>query len=165
MKTLIIVRHAKAEHGAGRDFDRSLSARGREDAPLIARHLASAGLQPDHMCSSSAARALETAELLAGTLAYPPEAIAQQERIYHADVSDMLSIIRSFDESHRIAVLVGHNPTMHGLAESLTRERLDEMPTCGAAWVDLDVRFWHDIGRGSGTLRRMLTPKHLRKEN
>ena len=58
------MRHAKAESGVPgqRDFDRSLSARGRDDAARMGRLLAKLRSVPDAIVASPAARAKETAE-------------------------------------------------------------------------------------------------------
>ena len=62
MRRLILFRHAKTEaRPPGReDIDRVLLARGRSDAALIGQVLAKAGLSPDLVLVSPAARARET---------------------------------------------------------------------------------------------------------
>ena len=83
MKTLLLLRHAKSDWGnpSQGDFDRPLSARGREAAPLMGAYLAQQGLRPDLVLCSAAARARQTCDLVlralggdipvAGTLRVP----------------------------------------------------------------------------------------------
>src|SRR3954452_6820792 len=49
MRRLIVLRHAKAEHATsnGRDFDRTLAARGREDSGKMGAYMARHGLVPE----------------------------------------------------------------------------------------------------------------------
>ncbi|HWW25895.1 MAG TPA: histidine phosphatase family protein, partial [Caulobacter sp.] len=49
MDRLILMRHGKAEQHAasGGDFERALAPRGQNDAALMAKVLAKAGLSPD----------------------------------------------------------------------------------------------------------------------
>ena len=58
MKTLLLIRHAKAERPspAVPDHDRILEERGRRDAPEMGRRLKLRGLQPSLMISSTASR-------------------------------------------------------------------------------------------------------------
>jgi len=65
-----LVRHAEAVAGdeAGSDHDRWLTARGREQARVLARLLREQGVAPDAVLSSPLPRALQTAELVAAGL-------------------------------------------------------------------------------------------------
>src|SRR5690606_6412988 len=70
MKTLFLVRHAKAvppQPGLP-DHDRTLNDRGRRDAPEMGRRIAQRGVLPNLMITSTAARARTTAQLLAAEL-------------------------------------------------------------------------------------------------
>lgn len=66
MQRLILMRHAEAERaaGSGRDRDRVLSARGRNDAAAMGRALAGRGMRPDLALVSPAARTRQTWDLL-----------------------------------------------------------------------------------------------------
>ena len=79
MKTLYIVRHAKAiVRGTGiPDFDRSLAERGIKDARKMSKRQAKAGAEPQLLISSPAKRAIETARIFAKRLDYPKKAIVQ----------------------------------------------------------------------------------------
>ena len=65
MKTLWLLRHAKASQGGDglADRDRPLNARGRDAAARIGRHLAEREVCPELVLCSSALRTRETVEL------------------------------------------------------------------------------------------------------
>ena len=66
MKTLLILRHAKAaSHPSGNDHDRPLNGRGEKQAPAVGKWLADHKLTPELIVSSTALRAHETAQLVA----------------------------------------------------------------------------------------------------
>jgi phosphohistidine phosphatase len=103
MDRLILLRHGKAEADApsGRDFDRALTDRGRRDAALIARILDEAGLAPDLVLVSPAARAAQTWEAAA---AFFPKARAVE------------------GAAAGTVMVVGHNPGLGQLAAWLAQE-------------------------------------------
>ena len=72
MKTLFLIRHAKSswDDPALSDKDRPLGDRGRRDAPRMGKRLAKRNVRPDLILSSSARRALTTAEIIAKKLDY-----------------------------------------------------------------------------------------------
>ena len=67
MKQLLLVRHAKSSWANidQDDFNRPLNERGHVDAPMMARRLLARGLSIDLIVSSTALRALTTAEYFA----------------------------------------------------------------------------------------------------
>ena len=69
MKTIFLIRHAKSswdEPGLS-DFERPLNERGRRDAPRMAEKLKGRGAVIEHILSSTARRAVRTAEAFAKT--------------------------------------------------------------------------------------------------
>ena len=67
MKTLLALRHAKSSWGNANltDFERPLNKRGQRDAPRMGELLKERDLTPDLIITSSAERALATAEAVA----------------------------------------------------------------------------------------------------
>ncbi|MBK6712098.1 MAG: histidine phosphatase family protein [Chloroflexi bacterium] len=67
MKTLLVLRHAKSSWSNDflSDHQRPLNDRGKQDAPRMGRLLRDEELTPDLIITSSAERALSTAELVA----------------------------------------------------------------------------------------------------
>ncbi|HDP89382.1 MAG TPA: histidine phosphatase family protein [Thioalkalivibrio sp.] len=163
MKTLILVRHGKSswDQPALADFDRPLLPRGQKDARLIGEFLAGHHLVPDVIRVSPALRARETARILADALGYPTAGIDEEPAIYEAAVSDLLGVLRATRNGDTL-LMVGHNPGFSVLLNSLTDETHEDLPTCGTAVVEFNVKEWSDILPGSGRLRWLQRPKQLR---
>ena len=156
MKILTLFRHAKTERDSdsGRDFDRRLMARGREDSKRIGHEIRQLGLKLDLVLSSPAARAAETAELAGLEVRF-------DERIYDASSGQLLDIVRSMDEEIDRLAMVGHNPGFERLASRLIGQDI-EMPTGSLAEIAVPVERWKEAGEATGRLTRFIKPKELR---
>lgn len=75
MKTLIIIRHSKAEKGSGRDIDRHLTETGHRDAIQVAELLKSKGYEIDKILSSNSERTKRTTQLFSGVLGIDNDAV------------------------------------------------------------------------------------------
>ncbi|MCB1236561.1 MAG: histidine phosphatase family protein, partial [Verrucomicrobiae bacterium] len=63
------------------------------------------------------------------------------------------------------ALILGHNPGFHDLANRLLRDGgIDEFVTCAVVRLDLDVAFWGEVEAGCGRLREHFWPRQLRRE-
>ena len=84
MKTLVLMRHGKADVSApsGRDFDRVLSPKGREQVKVMLAWLKEQGILPDSIISSSALRTQETARGMATGLGIALETIDWRKDLY-----------------------------------------------------------------------------------
>jgi len=145
MKTLMILRHAKAEPSeeGQSDRDRPLAPRGEKDAPRIGRWLKEQQLTPDLIVSSSAVRAEATAGLVAQACGYE-KPIDLRNELYLATPATYVQVIRELgDDANRILV-VGHNPTLDELLYLLCGNH-DGFPTGGLAVVQLDVASWEEV--------------------
>ena len=111
-KTLVLMRHAKAEEGPGQpDHDRELSGRGRRDASAAGRWLRDEGLVPDLVICSTAVRTRQTWEHACHGGANA-EFVEFRRSVYLGGVEQTLETIRE-DAGDTVGVLVvGHNPTM-----------------------------------------------------
>jgi phosphohistidine phosphatase len=166
MKTLYILRHAKAERESdtGRDFDRPLADRGWSDAERVGREAAKRGVQPDAVCSSPARRAAETVEAFArGFGEIEPEF---EPGIYEAPVARLMDIVASTDDMVGRLLIVGHNPGFEGLVGALA-ERLPDasggvFPTAALAVIDLPIEHWRELRERSGEIAALILPRDLR---
>ena len=118
-RTLVLLRHAKAEHPSGypQDIDRPLSSRGRADATAAGRWLVEAGLVPELVLCSSAVRTRETWRSAAETVGDIP--VVYEPRLYLAGVLDALDLIQKTDASVSVLLVIGHNPTLSALSATL----------------------------------------------
>lgn len=151
-KRLYLVRHAKSSWSNARqsDFQRPLSERGLQAAPLMARRLKEREEIPSLMVSSPAKRAITTALLFAETFGHPEEAIERKMEIYTGGAEALLEIVRSLPEDCRSAMLFGHNPSMTIFSNLLSGEQLADMATCGVICIDMGKPLWREIGERSG---------------
>ncbi len=148
MKTLVIVRHAKSswDNAVLSDHQRSLSKRGLKDAPIMGARLAELGPPVDRVISSSATRALTTAELMIHEIGLPWDEIQIEDALYHATEEDMIDLINEQEDYLDGLMLFGHNPGMTYLVNDLSDLDLDNLPTCGVAVLQFDVNSWTEIG-------------------
>jgi phosphohistidine phosphatase len=163
MKTLLILRHAKAQPDApDGDWARVLTARGQSDSETIGAHIRDLVGTPDAIVTSDATRARQTAEIAAtatgfdGSLTLEPEA-------YGADVNTLLALIRGLPDEAESVVLVGHNPGLEELATALSSSDVRPMrlPTAGLAHLEFDVPRWEDVRKGTGRWRGLATRRSV----
>ena len=167
MKELILIRHAKSswDHPGLGDHDRPLNGRGEKAAPRVGSALAERGIDPDVMISSTAVRAYTTARIIAGELGYPEGEILRDEAIYLASVPTLMGVVQGIDEAYQSAILFGHNPGFHDLANTLLRNPVVErLVTCAVVRMQLDVEHWGAVGPGDGKLIEHLWPRMLADE-
>ena len=159
MRTLLLMRHAKAERGAATqtDHDRALAPRGQAAAPAMAAWLRDRVLQPDQVLVSSANRAHETAQLVCEALELKPPHVHPE--LYMPSVDDMLGALAM--ASGQCVLLVSHNPSCEVFIESMTGA-CETMPTAAIAVIQFDVDDWSDLlVERSGTLVQVQRPREL----
>jgi phosphohistidine phosphatase len=176
MRRLMLLRHAKTEHAApsGRDQDRRLDSRGRNDAAEIGGWIGRHPPFPDLVLVSPAIRSHQTWEIAWDAMKdlAPQPQIELMPELYGADPSELLQIIReaSGPDPHRL-MLVGHNPGMHGLALALAgsgdpagRNALaGNLPTSGLAVFDFAIEDWSEVAFRRGRLVLFVNPKLLKQ--
>ncbi|MEW1862988.1 histidine phosphatase family protein [Streptomyces sp. NBC_00669] len=117
-RTIVLLRHAKADWPSVPDHERPLADRGRLDAPAAGRRFTDDGITPDLALCSTATRTRETWKLVAHEMTHRPKTV-YEERLYDASLGDLLALIGETPDSVGSLLLVGHNPGMHALAEAL----------------------------------------------
>jgi phosphohistidine phosphatase len=161
MKTLTLVRHAKSswEFPELPDADRPLNKRGKNDAPAMGQRLAGKALSPDLIVTSPAKRALKTAKMVAGEIGYPKKKLVINERVYLADVVELMSVLHEIDNNYKDVFLVGHNPGLTDLVNDLMDESILNVPTCGVVRATFNIETWKALGKGRGELEFFDYPK------
>lgn len=160
------MRHAKSswrDSGVD-DHERPLNGRGRRAAPIMARLLRERGLEPDHVLTSSATRAQDTARTVAEELGYSgPFEVTRQ--LYLADVKTYLAAIADLPSSVERPLILGHNPGISELVFALTGTEVD-MPTASVAFVELRAENWGLIEpRSAGKLAGYFRPPKDEKKS
>jgi phosphohistidine phosphatase len=169
MSELYLLRHAKAvsKDSDFRDIDRPLDERGRDGARAIAQWLARNKVRPGLVLCSPAARTRETLDLVAGAFGPPPD-IRYESGLYLADADRLLARLRDVPEQVQCAMLVGHNPGIHELAQSLcdvtggplAGRLAANLPTAGLAQYRIEVE-WSGLRRRGARLIALVSPKDL----
>jgi phosphohistidine phosphatase len=150
-----LIRHAKAADG---DLDRrrSLTPEGVAAAEGIGRYLADVEPSPDRVVVSPARRAAQTWAAAARALAGAPEP-DEDERIYDNTVDALHELVRDTPPDISSLVLVGHNPSMHALAQvtddgtgdvALRKTLAERFPTAAVAVFDI-TEDWATLDRGT----------------
>src|SRR5215831_14638089 len=113
MRRLMLLRHAKSDRSdpGAPDHDRGLNPRGRESAPRIGAYMASHGLIPDLVISSTAVRTRETWKLVAAAFRDAPK-VLYDGRIYENDPEILLDLITATPSAVHALLLVGHSPSL-----------------------------------------------------
>ena len=176
MRRLMLLRHSKTENDApsGRDLDRRLDNRGRQDAAEIGGWIGRHPPFPDSVLVSHAIRAHQTWEIAWEAMKdLGPEPLVELvPELYGADPAQLLQIIRAASETDpRRLMLVGHNPGMHELAlvlagggDAAGRKALaDNLPTSGLAIFDFAIDDWTDVAFRRGRLELFVSPKLLKQ--
>ncbi len=160
MKTLFLVRHAKSSRDDPTlpDKDRPLNERGMRDASRVGEQLAKRGAKPDLILSSSARRALTTAETVAKKLDYRRKDIVVEDRLYAATPDDLLAVVHELDDKAKRVMLFGHNPELTELAHRLSG-KITDMATCAVAEFTFDAKSWANIGEDKLTKATLDYPK------
>lgn len=165
-----VLRHAKAASQGPDDHSRPLTARGTRQATDVGAYLAgdplAAAPVPALVLSSSARRAVQTAELVISELG-PGVELVVERALYGADADDVVEIIRGVAGDAPSVMVVGHNPTVHELALLLLdaedyagRARIEHgFPTAALAVAAVPADSWPRLSLGTGTLLELRTPR------
>lgn len=155
---LHLLRHAHAGDPArwhGDDDVRPLSERGRRQAEQVAKLLARTGEAPDLFITSSRARAVETAEIVARAL--KAEVVVDRRLEGPLDPDLVTDILRAAGEAER-PCLVGHDPDFSELLGDLVGSCTIPMRKGALARVDFAGP---TIATGRGILRYFIPPELL----
>ena len=159
-RTLVVMRHAKAEQAGPTDYERPLAPRGHVDAAAAGEWLRGHGVTPDRAVVSAALRTEETWLHVCQGAGW--DLAPQLDRgLYAADLDTALDLLRQLDDDVTTALVLGHNPTMASLAQVLDdgegeHEATHEMtvgtfPTSAVAVLQVDGA-WGDLGPGAARL-------------
>lgn len=176
MKYLTVVRHAKSSWSQPglADHDRPLNDRGKRAAPAVAKFLWTTYLggnasepllpKPDYLVSSTALRALATAQIMREQFHMPPEQLLLDQQLYLSSEQRTLAVVQSFNEDWRHVFLFGHNPGLHDFINRLlARAEVPRLPTCSVALLALPCEFWALADWNEAQLIGFVTPRILQR--
>lgn len=169
MRTVWILRHAKAGPHVPDDQGRPIIARGQRQCIELAGQLREAYTLrqfPPLALSSSAVRARQTArEMLKAAKARTK--VELEDALYEADPDDIIDRLRLLDDELSSVMVVGHNPALSDLALLVLenddvkgrRKVRDGLATAALAVVGFEVDKWSSVSAASGRLERLFVPK------
>ena len=167
MKTLLILRHAKAvpKNPSLSDHDRPLDKLGEDDALHIGKLIKDKDIIPSFIISSTALRAKTTAELVAKGCNYQGDIVLNQS-LYEANPKDYLSILETLSDKYGSVLIVGHNPTVEDIIQMLTDSSdVTAISSCALAHLSLPIEKWPDLSsknkmeQHKAVLREIIQPK------
>lgn len=162
MKSLLLLRHGKSswtESGLA-DHDRPLKKRGVEASKRMGRWLFDNTLVPDCVLTSSAVRAVATAQLASEAMQYNGTTDVTSA-LYHAEPEALTAVTAQVAENFDRVLIVGHNP---GLESWLARliGRHEVFPTAALALIELPIESWQSLTLDTrGTLQGLWRPKEF----
>ena len=168
MKHLTLLRHAKAVDAAQytQDIDRPLAKKGGKQIARVAPLLQRTKQSVDHIVSSPALRANQTAQQIAKIIKYSQE-VSYDDRIYEASVTVLLTVLRELPESAEHVLIVGHNPGLEELISALAcgdEGRLSlRLSTAGLVHFHMEIARWQQVRWGCGLLRLLTAPRFQKK--
>ncbi len=165
MRTVIFMRHAEAAHPApgGSDKSRPLTPLGRKQAASCAGHLFEAGLVPDVILHSPAARILETRDAMLAAWNSRPVLI-EDAAIYSIPaaagddlVGHFTTLMAQADDAAATLLVLGHNPHIAHLVTALNYNLppdalgMNFAPATACAFAT-SADSWHEVSPANSRL-------------
>ena len=147
MKNLTIVRHAESslQDEQYLDKNRPLTKNGRNEALIMSQRIRDAEIKPLKILSSSATRAWETALIIAKTIKYNENLLTKDDRLYLADIYNLVCIIEEQNQDVNNLMIIGHNPGLIELINLLSIKKIANLSTSGAVSLNINTDDWNLI--------------------
>ena len=153
---IVLTRHAKSswDNLNLTDHDRPLSRRGREDAKLIAKYLATYEYTYKTILCITSKRTSETLEIFLNYI-HKVDQINYLSNLYHASAETIRKEITTLDTDGTY-MLLGHNPGIEDFLRNLHKDTSLNVPKCS---IDL-------LSNQNNYLRlnKLITPKELKSQ-
>ena len=161
MKKFAIMRHGLAESG-GRDYERPLSRRGREQAALQAHSLKENMGTIDLAITSGATRTVQTLVALRSAGLQVAQ-VCEVPSLYTGSWSDVVEEIREKTGEAQSVLVIGHEPTVSLISRLLAAEDSPAYTQLGYGfstaqyvWGTLDS--WDDLTERAWFVRGLVRP-------
>lgn len=166
-RELLLLRHGKSDWDTGTDdFHRPLKNRGKRGAQRMGIWLAQENLIPDRVISSTAERAMATAQKCCKAMGVYAKQIQKDKRIYLASPDELLKVLADCPSDSQRVMLVGHNPGLEELLHYLAEESIEVpedgklMPTATLARLEMPDD-WQDLKQGQAKLLQLIRAASL----
>ncbi len=153
---IVLTRHAKSswDNLHLTDHDRPLNRRGREDAKLIAKYLATYEYTYKTILCSTSKRTSETLEIFLNYI-HKIDQINYLSNLYHASAETIRKEITALDTDGTY-MLLGYNPGIEDFLRNLHKDNSLKVPTCSIALLSNQ--------NNSLRLKKLITPKELKSQ-
>ena len=153
---LVLTRHAKSswDNLNLTDHDRPLNRRGREEAKLIAKYLATYEYTYKTILCSTSKRTSETLEIFLNYI-HKVDQVNYLSYLYHASAETIRKEIMTLDTGGTY-MLLGHNPGIEVFLRNLNNDSSLKVPTCSIALLS--------TVNDSLRLNKLITPKKLKSQ-
>lgn len=161
MKTLFIIRHAKAvsHDAAPTDFERVLAQRGHSDAARVSSRVALEYPAPDVMLVSTARRTSETSRYFIEAWNLGAGVVQREPHLYDARLQMLMKYVAALPGEAASAAIVGHNPGVSDLVRYFTSDHSGDLSTCAVAVIEMPAAAsWDEVAAGTGRLRATYEP-------
>lgn len=164
-RLLLLMRHGKAESSAPTDADRPLTDRGHAQSRLVGEYLEAQGVRPSRVLVSTAVRTRETWDSVLSAMPGFTGKATFSEDIYSGGGMDILDLVRARKDKHKVIMVIGHEPTISGLARGLAGAESDPgslaqtrigLPTGALCVLSGELSSWADLSEGAMTLHTIV---------
>lgn len=144
IKTLILVRHSKAESRdqSLSDIYRPITEEGKADSYRMANQLLSSGIKPDLIIASVATRASQTASIFSEVLNTGDENINLLKKLYYGSAKTIMDCIFGIPDNINCVIVVAHNPGISELARALSSGRIFYMENTHIIILEYNIEHW-----------------------
>ncbi len=155
MKKLLLLRHGNALSRTSNmsDHNRPLDNTGKKQIENIEDKLSENKQKPDLIISSTALRAVSTAEIIQNRESKTK--LLETDILYSADAFEYIDILKTQNNLLNSIMIVAHNPTISGFITRLTGKHIG-MGTGNLCIIEIDIEKWSDLGFSSPVISSTL---------
>lgn len=162
MKTLVLVRHSKAEDEYSNDFERALTSDGIKLAQKIANAIPLHPTENIKFISSEAPRAFQTAKIFSKFLNLLPENICTHPFLYkYFTFKQFGEFLETKYTNENNIWLFGHNPMLTEIAYHLSNGKIYSFPKCAVAYFEISSENWKFANKLNSELKFFINPKDI----
>lgn len=161
VRNLLLIRHAEAEFPTEkkRDFERSLSPNGMNQALILGNHVKDLPIQLDAIYHSPAERTLATSLAIVSALESKPR-LMDAEELYEATGNLMKAFVNRMDDNFQNVAIVAHNPGISELHNYLTR-KFDGFVPSTCVWLTCEYDSWNHLSQNSAIQKNYYYPGQI----
>lgn len=155
MKKIIVVRHGNSEFENLNipDYKRKLLKNGIKESEEIALLLKDKQIIPEAIFSSTAFRAMQTAEIFSQVLNFPKNKIVEEGFLFGFYKSKkLLDYLQENASDKNTVMIVGHNPTLESLASNFAKDFYEDLGTSAVVAIEFGVNKWVEIRNFQGKI-------------